>query len=280
MRGCRACTRRQRCPARQRPRLRASARAGSACRRSRRIAWPRNSSHCGAGTGASSPSTRRRCVSAAPPDAGLASLVYTVAYGVPEVVDPKEGRKIAAVTVALLGASAALFLYIRSFGNHRAPPPSLCPHPVHCSQPPAKVNLRRGVAEGVPAAAAGRQGQSRGRPVLRAQHPRRSPGGRRRMSPRAAVRPAACHHPSLSNKLSLFIGPVDKHGLCRLGSRGKQRPPPAHPYQAPPPCPSNYRHWATTTARWSPSSTPRPCSCTTPPTTRPTSTSSTTRCSR
>lgn len=61
-----------------------------------------------------------------------------MAYGVPEVVDPKEGRKIAAVTVALLGASAALFLYIRSFGKHRAPPPPCALTPCIVANPPPK----------------------------------------------------------------------------------------------------------------------------------------------
>jgi hypothetical protein len=43
-----------------------------------------------------------------------------LAYGVPEVKDPKEGWKIAGLTLALVGVSAGLFAFVRSFGKKRA----------------------------------------------------------------------------------------------------------------------------------------------------------------
>ena len=43
--------------------------------------------------------------------------VYTISYGVPERKDPKEGRKIFATTIALVGVAAGLFAFIRSFGK-------------------------------------------------------------------------------------------------------------------------------------------------------------------
>lgn len=45
-------------------------------------------------------------------------LVYTIAYGVEERKDPKEGRKVFATTMALVGVAVGLFAFIRSFGNN------------------------------------------------------------------------------------------------------------------------------------------------------------------
>jgi uncharacterized membrane protein HdeD (DUF308 family) len=44
-------------------------------------------------------------------------LVYTIAYGVPEVKDPKETMKIVLSTVGLIGVAVGLFAFIRSFGK-------------------------------------------------------------------------------------------------------------------------------------------------------------------
>lgn len=44
-------------------------------------------------------------------------LVYTIAYGVEERKDPKEGRKVFATTMALVGVALGLFAFIRSFGT-------------------------------------------------------------------------------------------------------------------------------------------------------------------
>lgn len=45
-------------------------------------------------------------------------LVYTIAYGVPEVKDPKERMKILLSTIGLIGVAVGLFAFIRSFGKN------------------------------------------------------------------------------------------------------------------------------------------------------------------
>lgn len=47
-------------------------------------------------------------------------IVYTIAYGVPEVKDPKEKMKIALSTVGLIGVAVGLFAFIRSFGKENS----------------------------------------------------------------------------------------------------------------------------------------------------------------
>lgn len=44
-------------------------------------------------------------------------LVYTIAYGVPEIKDSKEGLKIAFTTLGLIGVAVGLFAFLRSFGT-------------------------------------------------------------------------------------------------------------------------------------------------------------------
>ena len=44
-------------------------------------------------------------------------LVYTIAYGAPEIKDSKEGLKIAFGTLSLIGVAAGLFAFARSFGK-------------------------------------------------------------------------------------------------------------------------------------------------------------------
>lgn len=44
-------------------------------------------------------------------------LVYTIAYGIPEIKDSKERIKIALSTVGLIGVAVGLFAFIRSFGK-------------------------------------------------------------------------------------------------------------------------------------------------------------------
>ena len=46
--------------------------------------------------------------------------MYTIAYGVPEVKDPKEKMKIALSTVGLIGVAVGLFAFIRSFGKENS----------------------------------------------------------------------------------------------------------------------------------------------------------------
>lgn len=47
----------------------------------------------------------------------LLLLVYTIAYGAPEIKDPKEGVKIALSTLSLIGVAVGLFAFARSFGK-------------------------------------------------------------------------------------------------------------------------------------------------------------------
>ena len=44
-------------------------------------------------------------------------LVYTIAYGVPEVKDSKEGLKIGLTTLSLIGVAVGLFAFLRTFGK-------------------------------------------------------------------------------------------------------------------------------------------------------------------
>lgn len=47
-----------------------------------------------------------------------AGLVYTIAYGSPEVKDPNENRKVVFGVAALMLGSVGLFAFLRSFGIH------------------------------------------------------------------------------------------------------------------------------------------------------------------
>ena len=44
-------------------------------------------------------------------------LVYTIAYGVPEVKDSKEGLKVGLTTLSLIGVAVGLFAFLRTFGK-------------------------------------------------------------------------------------------------------------------------------------------------------------------
>ena len=44
-------------------------------------------------------------------------LVYTIAYGIPEIKDSKERMKIVLSTAGLIGVAVGLFAFIRSFGK-------------------------------------------------------------------------------------------------------------------------------------------------------------------
>lgn len=45
-------------------------------------------------------------------------LVYTIAYGSPEIKDGSEGKKVFLGTVGFLAASVGLFAFLRSFGTN------------------------------------------------------------------------------------------------------------------------------------------------------------------
>lgn len=45
--------------------------------------------------------------------------MYTIAYGVPEFKDPKEGLKIALATASLVGVAVGIFAFLRTFGKFR-----------------------------------------------------------------------------------------------------------------------------------------------------------------
>lgn len=47
----------------------------------------------------------------------LLYLVYTIAYGVPEVKDSKEGLKVGLTTLSLIGVAVGLFAFLRTFGK-------------------------------------------------------------------------------------------------------------------------------------------------------------------
>lgn len=51
------------------------------------------------------------------PLSAIHSLVYTIAYGAPEVKDPRENVKIFMTTMALIGVGIGLFALARSFGT-------------------------------------------------------------------------------------------------------------------------------------------------------------------
>jgi cytochrome c oxidase subunit 4 len=44
-------------------------------------------------------------------------LVYTAAYGLPEIKDKHEGKKLFAGVLAIMGISYGIFEFVRSFGN-------------------------------------------------------------------------------------------------------------------------------------------------------------------
>jgi len=48
----------------------------------------------------------------------MLALVYTIAYGSPEVKDPNENRKVLFGVAALMLGSVGLFAFLRSFGTY------------------------------------------------------------------------------------------------------------------------------------------------------------------